>query len=172
MIRKLALGILLIITCLGIQLCQYPALIFTRRIYKWYIIQTQKGFASLILIITWIFCPISIVLSGDYNSLNKKSAILMANHQIYTDWWYIWILASEYGLGGNLKIILKDELRNIPLFGWGMQFFEFIFLKRKWNLDKDVLLKSLDKSKSDGSNLWLLVFPGNICKSNRKKELI
>ncbi len=84
----------------------------------------------------------------------------MANHQIYTDWWYIWMIACRHGLGGNIKIMLKHELRSIPIFGWGMRFFEFIFLKRKWALDKELLISSLNTARSDGFPIWLLIFPG------------
>ena len=163
--RTIAFLLLLTITSIGIQICQYPRLLLQttaslRKLYKWYHVQTQQSFASLILIITWIFSPISIVLSGDYDSLRSTHCVLIANHQIYTDWWYIWILACQHGFGGNIKIILKHELCNIPIFGWGMQFFEFIFLRRKWAHDKPVLISCLEKARSDGNPIWLLLFPG------------
>jgi 1-acyl-sn-glycerol-3-phosphate acyltransferase len=120
----------------------------------------QAAFGSLMAVLTWIFCPISIALSGDYKRLKSNRCILMANHQIYTDWWYIWMIACRHGLGGNIKIMLKHELRSIPIFGWGMRFFEFIFLKRKWDLDKELLISSLNTARSDGFPIWLLIFPG------------
>ena len=166
-VRTVAFLLLLTITSIGIQICQYPSLLLQlnaslRKVYKWYHVQTQRAFGSLILIITWIFCPISIILSGDYDSLRSPRCVLMANHQIYTDWWYIWILACHYGQGGNIKIMLKHELSSIPIFGWGMRFFEFIFLKRKWIHDKEILISSVNQARLDGFPIWLLLFPGII----------
>lgn len=52
------------------------------------------------------------------------------------DWWYCWEFARALGLHGRLKIILKADLRNIPVVGWGMRQFEFLFLDRNWQADK------------------------------------
>ena len=156
---------LLVGCCMGIQMLQYPALLIlllpsTRKIYRNYIIWTQTLFASLIMVITFLFCPIEIILYGDQNVFQThKKLIIMANHQIYTDWWYIWIVAHHQHLGGHIKIILKDSLRKIPIFGWGMEFFEFIFLKRKWASDEIVLRTNLTRARLDHLPLWLLLFP-------------
>jgi 1-acyl-sn-glycerol-3-phosphate acyltransferase len=38
---------------------------------------------------------------------------------------------------GHLYIILKESLKYIPVIGWGMRLYGFIFLSRKWATDKD-----------------------------------
>jgi lysocardiolipin and lysophospholipid acyltransferase len=48
---------------------------------------------------------------------------------------------------GNLsheKIILKEPLKKAPLFGWGMQHFNFLFIKRNWDADKSYMQKLLN----------------------------
>ncbi|CAJ0647929.1 9795_t:CDS:2 [Entrophospora sp. SA101] len=44
--------------------------------------------------------------------------ILIANHQIYADWIYIWTFAYLANAHGAVKIILKDSLKWLPIFGW------------------------------------------------------
>lgn len=46
--------------------------------------------------------------------------VLIANHQAYTDWMYLWIIACYSGVGDGITILLKASLQNIPIVGWGM----------------------------------------------------
>ncbi len=36
----------------------------------------------------------------------------------------------------SLKIVLKAGLKRVPIFGWGMQHFYFLFLHRNWDADQ------------------------------------
>ena len=40
-----------------------------------------------------------------------------------------------------------------------MQFFQFIFLKRSWAADKDLLEKTMHDLAKSVKPLWLLIFP-------------
>ncbi|KAI8057544.1 uncharacterized protein B0P05DRAFT_559674 [Gilbertella persicaria] len=40
-----------------------------------------------------------------------------------------------------------------------MQFFDFIFLKRKLALDKDNMVQNLERSKKSNQPMWLVLFP-------------
>jgi hypothetical protein len=46
--------------------------------------------------------------------------VVMANHQAYTDWMYLWILACYSGHSRGVIILLKEGLKKIPVVGWGM----------------------------------------------------
>lgn len=87
--------------------------------------------------ITVLFGPTSLVLTTDTppelsalvdrdakDSMTKLNLpdrlVIMANHQAYTDWMYMWILACYSGHASGLTILLKASLRNIPVVGWGM----------------------------------------------------
>lgn len=90
----------------------------------------------------------------------------MANHQAYTDWMYTWILSAYAGHQRGLVILLKKQLKNIPIVGWGMvrvlptaetdpkQFFRFIFLSRSWAADRTNLTLALTEigQKAKASN--------------------
>lgn len=63
-------------------------------------------------------------------------SVLIANHQIYADWWYAWCLMYFMNTHRDVFIVLKKSLKWIPVVGWGMQFFDFIFLARSWASDR------------------------------------
>ncbi len=49
--------------------------------------------------------------------LRTKRIVVIANHQAYLDWFYIWLALSTFNCHHQLRIILKDSLRWLPLFG-------------------------------------------------------
>ncbi|KAI8828439.1 hypothetical protein BC829DRAFT_412191 [Chytridium lagenaria] len=119
------------------------------RLYRVYIRLTERLFGSLMTIITYLLCPVELVMYGDHASLrNDERVILTSNHQTLVDWWYIWLLGWSKGAHGDIRIILKDSLKWVPIVGWGMQFFEFIFLSRRIQVDEPRLRSSMVKIRS------------------------
>lgn len=89
------------------------------------------------ILITVLFAPTSLHLTTDSPSLASNLVerdahgrmtrinlpdrlVIMANHQCYTDWMYMWILACYAGHAEGLTILLKWSLRHVPFVGWGM----------------------------------------------------
>lgn len=119
---------------------------------------TKKAFISLLISILNFVSPSAVRISSDNASIAKGTfykskgrilsnlkhrSIIIANHQIYTDWVFLWWLTSTAGLSGNIFIILKKSLESIPILGYGMRNFRFIFLSRKWAQDKITLHNGL-----------------------------
>ena len=98
--------------------------------------------------------------------------VLIANHQIYTDWLYLWWIGYASGMHGRIHVILKESLKRIPVIGWGMQFSQFIFLKRKWEQDKPRLSTHLEKFSNRSVPMWLMMFPEgtNLADSTRESS--
>ncbi|KAJ2174090.1 hypothetical protein EV181_007254, partial [Coemansia sp. RSA 532] len=96
----------------------------------------------------------------------EHGCMVVSNHQTYFDWIIIWILSYYVRCHGYMKIILKAELKNVPVFGWGMQFLDFIFLKRKWADDKQTFTDHMQRIVEHDDPAWLLIFPEGtvICK--------
>ena len=96
--------------------------------------------------------------------------ILIANHQIYTDWLYLWWIGYAAGMHGRIYVVLKESLKRIPVIGWGMQFAQFIFLKRKWEHDKPRMAAHLQKFNNPKDPMWLMMFPEgtNLADSTRE----
>ncbi|KAM0688603.1 hypothetical protein COBT_000140 [Conglomerata obtusa] len=58
----------------------------------------------------------------------------------------------------EVVIILKESLKNIPIYAYGMKTFGYIFLKRDWSKDQEILANGLKKLKEKES-FYLLIFP-------------
>ncbi|KAF9332244.1 hypothetical protein BG006_004898 [Podila minutissima] len=94
--------------------------------------------------------------------------VLISNHQIYSDWMYLWCLSYFADKHRALKIILRGDLTWIP----GMRFFDFILLKRNdWAHDKQAIEENLDRVNAKDP-LWLVVFPEGtvVSKGTRKRS--
>jgi 1-acyl-sn-glycerol-3-phosphate acyltransferase len=147
---------------------------------------TKECFAILITCLTQWWAPTAVNVSGDSSMLGqlikKKDGslqcnfadrmVLMANHQLYTDWLYIWWIAYTNNMHGFIYIILKESLKNIPIIGWGAQFYNFIFLSRKWEEDQRTFKSHLAKLNNPKVPMWLIIFPEgtNLSSSTREKS--
>jgi 1-acyl-sn-glycerol-3-phosphate acyltransferase len=176
---------------LGINSAQFLCLLLLllpggRQLYKRAIDWTKDGFGRLLIAITVLCAPTSLTITtnappelsglvGPDGTINlPPRLVLMANHQAYTDWMYLWILACYAGHARGLTILLKASLKHIPVVGWGMQFFRFVFMHRSWAADREHLTRSLTrlgKQAAAGTPLWLLIFPeGTIVSDNERAK--
>lgn len=154
---------------------------------EWYyknIAEAKEAFAITITCMTKWWSPSTIRISGDESVRGQFSQlpdgrlvcelperlVLIANHQLYSDWIYLWWIsyANTPLSSGHLYIILKDSLRFIPLIGQGMHLFNFIFMSRKWAIDKARMAYRLQKLRQPIPSgpakgllrpMWLLLFP-------------
>lgn len=185
----------------GLQFVVSPLRILFPRVYQRTIAYTKHAFGLLLVSMSQLFAPTRLVLSftdaqgapvdpapfvrrdpghgtdpGRVTRLNLPArSVAMANHQIYLDWLYLWCAAYYADLSSCIYIILKASLKWVPVIGWGMQFFNFIFLQRNWLADRTPLAEHLsvmaeglrpqDDKKRDDPNgntlnrLLLLIFP-------------
>ncbi|RQM10454.1 hypothetical protein DD237_003921 [Peronospora effusa] len=98
-------------------------------------------------------------ITGELPSDPTKPIILLANHQVDADWWYIWQAARQQKAAGNIKIVLKDQLKYLPIIGWGMRLFEFLFLRRRVDQDQEHIKRYMNGLITDGFPFWLVLFP-------------
>ncbi|KAF2808014.1 acyltransferase-domain-containing protein [Mytilinidion resinicola] len=152
--------------------------------YDGYMAYTKESFAILITCLTQWWAPTVVRVSGDESMAGQLSQmkdgslkcnfsdrmVMMANHQLYTDWLYLWWIAYTNGMHGYIYIILKESLKNIPILGWGAQFYNFIFLSRKWEDDKHQFKQHLATLNKPKDPMWLLIFPEgtNLSQSTRE----
>ena len=83
-----------------------------------------------------------------------------------------WCYASKFNLNSSLRIILKDSLRSVPLFGWAMQIMMYIFLSRKREMDIPHIKRMLSYLLCTGATPTLFLFPEgtDLSESNKKKS--
>ena len=187
--RALALGSYFISGVMAVNASQFlgaPLYLINKEWYNTWIAFTKQSFGLLTTTLTQCWAPTVMRISGDKSMRGQllktmqgdllcnfpDRLILIANHQIYTDWLYLWWIAYTNGLHGRLYIVLKESLRRIPVIGWGMQFSQFIFMKRNWEQDKPNMAKHLQKLNKSSSPMWLLLFPEgtNLAPSTRKNS--
>ncbi|KAJ3103973.1 hypothetical protein HDU97_009628 [Phlyctochytrium planicorne] len=162
-VRMATFFILVAGTSFCLVMVQIPSLLFllySRKMYRSYIRLTEQLFGSTMVVTCRVLLPnTKLVLSGDFDLVKPKArSIMISNHQIYPDWFYLWVFAWFRGVHGDLKILLMEWLLYLPVFGTGIWFFEFISMKRKWADDKDNMKKHILKA-NNSSPLTLLLFP-------------
>lgn len=156
-----------------------------------YMALTKESFGLVITALTQWGCPTLVRASGDSSVRGQLQLtrdgrlrttfpdriVLIANHQVYTDWIYLWWIAYTNRMHGHIFIILKESLKYIPIVGPGMMFYGFIFLARKWLADKPRLQHRLDRLKTSHKTdslydpMWLLIFPeGTNLSVNTKRR--
>ena len=127
------------------------------------------------MILTIVLIPkTKLVLTGDYESLKDQSkVILISNHQIYPDWVYLWLFTRKFNRHGDLQILLIWVLKYIPLFGLGMQFFNFIFMSRKLKDDRESIQNAMDIQQKYYREFphWLLIFPEGTLNVPANREI-
>jgi hypothetical protein len=147
---------------------------------------TKECFAILITCLTQWWAPTVVRVSGDSTMVGQlikrkdgslqcnfaDRMVLMANHQLYTDWLYLWWIAYTNNMHGFIYIILKESLKNIPIIGWGAQFYNFIFLARNWEEDQRTFKRHLAQLNKPNDPMWLIIFPEgtNLSATTREKS--
>ena len=184
-------------TCMCIvvtQLIGSPLYFVDRSYFKAYMAMTKRFFGIAITALTEWACPTPVRVSGDKTVQGQigllkdgqldggfpHRLVLIANHQVYTDWLYLWWVSYTNRLHGHIYIILKESLKYIPFLGQGMMFYGFIFMARKWLADKPRLqhrLQKLNTAISPATTdppvyepMWLLIFPEGTNLSPRTKK--
>ncbi|GMF01183.1 unnamed protein product [Ambrosiozyma monospora] len=96
---------------------------------------TKKNFVILITFMTSITTPTTLIFTIENEKLQSKlltvdsktghvffhldpSAIIIANHQIYSDWLFLWFLAYMNNNSEQFFIIMKKSLESIPILGY------------------------------------------------------
>jgi 1-acyl-sn-glycerol-3-phosphate acyltransferase len=163
-----------------------PLKLIDPQFYEGYMAYTKESFAILITCLTQWWAPTVVRVSGDSSMVGQMTKkkdgslqcnfaermVLMANHQLYTDWLYLWWIAYTNSMHGFIYIILKESLRNIPIIGWSAQFYNFIFLARNWEEDQRTFKKHLGRLNKPNDPMWLIIFPEgtNLSATTREKS--
>lgn len=183
------------ITCMMvIQYAGVPLYFINRDYYYAYMALTKQSFGLVIVTVTQWFSPTVVRVSGDKSMRGQliqtkdgrlethftERMVMITNHQLYSDWIYLWWIAYTSKMHGYVYIILKESLKYIPVLGPGMMFYGFVFMARNWSQDKPRLQHRLQKLKRrhggslSGSQaldpMWLVIFPEgtNLSKNGRR----
>ena len=84
-----------------------------------------------------------IEVSGD-NLPPLESAVVIANHISWTDFYMIQKLAYDSGMLGRCRYFAKQQLRWVPFLGWALWAMGFPLLSRNWQKDQKQLDRMFD----------------------------
>jgi len=122
---------------------------------------------------------------------DSLGTIVVSNHQIDFDGFMVWffldlfapsnaasgggpssaLLPHEFSFSplSSLKILLKGDLAYVPFYGWGMAFFEYVFLARNWRKDRRPLETKLRSFREDRLAAHVLIFPEGTTLNERSQ---
>jgi 1-acyl-sn-glycerol-3-phosphate acyltransferase len=142
-----------------------------RKIYRVFLNGLYFSYASSL---THLLCQTTVVLhyNEEDNVLNNNRSVLMCNHRSRVDIVYAgWSLGAFQQTFPYIVVMLKDDLKKIPIFGWCMQMIMYIFLSRRRDTDIPNIKRMLNYWISQNIDFWLFLFPeGTDLSESRKKE--
>lgn len=104
------------------------------------------------------YFPGRVFIRYDPRILDSGRNIVISNHLTEYDWLFVSSVLHVLRRFEDICIILKMSLRDIPLLGYGMAFFQFIFLNRKISKDIELIKSGVSRLRSKGK-YDLLIFP-------------
>ena len=165
----------------------YPLYYYSPDLFHAWIDITKQSFGIFLTALVQYWTPITITVthdasipegtftltsSGQLNTNFDQRLIMMGNHQLYTDWIYLWWIGLTSKCHGALYIMLKESLQKIPIIGWGMNNYRFTFMSRKWETDQkrlDISLGHINEEKNWPA--WVVIFPeGTTLSTNGYKK--
>ena len=130
---------------------------FPRRVFR-----MMKGFCHywcvfFVFLMSRVF-GVKLVVTGHKGRFKPRSLILM-NHLSHFDWF--WFLAYMVRAGRiiDLAVILKHEIKFIPILGWASQGMGFIFIRRNWESDQEYMRRYISIYNMYDDDFYLLLFP-------------
>ncbi|KAI8138966.1 acyltransferase-domain-containing protein [Fennellomyces sp. T-0311] len=98
-----------------------------------------------------------ITFSGDRIPHNE-SAIVISNHRSWTDFYMLHSVAIRRNMLSNCKYFVKDSLKWLPFFGWGMWLADFLFVRRDWTRDQRRIERTFASIKRLHTPVWIMSF--------------
>ncbi|CAO3647538.1 unnamed protein product [Cunninghamella blakesleeana] len=96
-----------------------------------------------------------ITFSGDHVK-DHDSALVISNHRSWSDFYMIHSVALRRNMLDNCKYFVKDSIKWLPFFGWGMWLAGFVFVKRNWLQDQNKINKTFASIKKLNTPAWII----------------
>ncbi|KAI1341484.1 1-acyl-sn-glycerol-3-phosphate acyltransferase [Xylariaceae sp. FL0016] len=88
----------------------------------------------------------------------KESAIVVANHVSWADFYMIQAMALRSGMLGQCRWFAKIQLRVVPFLGWGLWAMGMPMVSRKWMRDQRELQRVFSGVVDKKWPMWLISF--------------
>lgn len=108
----------------------------------------------------FVYPRVTVHITGDSDMLGSIGpSIVVCNHQVSADWMHVLLVARCVGLHGNVKMLIRRQLGQIPLLGWALWWLDFPSLGSNWQDDRVRLTSLLSKFSQEKLPVTLLIFP-------------
>ncbi|MFY9589945.1 lysophospholipid acyltransferase family protein [Rickettsia endosymbiont of Halotydeus destructor] len=141
-------GLLSIFTFIFFVICYIPVTFFNVNYQIRYKIGVIFSYAFIWL--ARLCCGLKYQVEG-LEKLPKVPSIVVSNHQSFWDQIFMQLIIPEHSW------VLKRELFNIPLLGWGLRMVNPIAVDRNVNISVTQILREGQEKINQG--LWLIIFP-------------
>ena len=117
-------------------------------------------YQRLVLFFYINYTGVRIILYGEYEDMLERSenVIFISNHQSAVDWIIADVLAERQGSLGNIRYVLKDGLKYLPLYGFYLRQHSCIYVKRG-NFQVGQAVKELQLLNRQKTPFWMVIFP-------------
>ncbi|KAJ9075802.1 hypothetical protein DSO57_1032260 [Entomophthora muscae] len=112
-----------------------------------------------------------ITYSGDKIDF-EESAVVFSNHQSSADLFMIGALSNKVSMAGRSRYFMKDSIKYIPIFGWGLWMTGQFFLKRNWSEDKGLINRTFERIIRFKLPVWVISYPEGTRLSPEKKKRV
>lgn len=106
----------------------------------------------------FLFNGIKVSRSGYAKIPSNESAFVISNHVCWADWAFVHDIACRKKMLGSCRYFLKDSVKYLPIFGWGMWLMRMPFLKRNWGRDHQRIKEALSPLTCCALPVWLISF--------------
>ncbi|TRY88716.1 hypothetical protein DNTS_029658 [Danionella cerebrum] len=135
-----------------------PLMVIAPRMYRWITHRMLAAWLTLPPALLELLLGVRVRVWGDWFEPNESSLILM-NHRTRLDWMFLWSCLMRRSELTLLKICLKSALKSVPGFGWAMQVGCYLFLSRRWMVDRSHLSNILKFFCHIREPVQILLFP-------------
>jgi 1-acyl-sn-glycerol-3-phosphate acyltransferase len=143
---------------------------------NWFIQSISSIYQEYLAVILQYVGGVNTIIHCESNllSFENTGVIIFSNHRTVVDWMFVgWSYCSIINKLSTLKVMLKEPLRSVPIFGSIMQMLKFIFLHRKREKDIPHITRILSYLIKLQTYPTILIFPegtdlspSNVIKSN------
>ncbi|KAG5852377.1 hypothetical protein ANANG_G00061750 [Anguilla anguilla] len=171
-ILQLLIGFVFVVSGLIInllQLCSCVIWPFNRQLYRRINCRLAYSlWSQLVMLLEW-WSGTECTLYTDQATVDKfgkEHVIIILNHNYEIDFLCGWTICERYGVLGSSKVLAKHELLKVPLIGWTWYFLEIVFCRRKWEVDRETVFRSLERLRDYPECMWFLLY----CEGTRFTE--
>ncbi|KAI0221608.1 hypothetical protein L0F63_000845 [Massospora cicadina] len=87
-----------------------------------------------------------------------KSALVISNHRSYSDFYMLNAVSSRMGMMPYSRYFVKDSIKYIPFFGWGMYLMGMLMVRRNWDSDQKKIDRVFSDLVDNKRPVWLISF--------------